>query len=203
MRPKLQLLDSATVEKVLAEAFQLLERPGVKVAPVAAELLGSAGARVADGVAHIPESVVRRALDSAPKEFFLYTRDGAAAVHYGGDDIHFDPGSSCLNILDPASGLPRLAQAADLARLVQITEQLPEYAAQSTAMVCNDVPQEIGDFYRLFVVLWYSNKPVVTGAFSGPTLQAMLTKPEQSTPAVQARTPSLGCAPAAKPFRIF
>jgi len=174
MRPKLQLLDSATVEKVLAEAFQLLERPGVKVAPVAAELLGSAGARVADGVAHIPESVVRRALDSAPKEFFLYTRDGHAAVHYGGDDIHFDPGSSCLNILDPASGLPRLAQAADLARLVQITEQLPEYAAQSTAMVCNDVPQEIGDFYRLLVVLWYSNKPVVTGAFSGPTLQAML-----------------------------
>jgi trimethylamine--corrinoid protein Co-methyltransferase len=41
-------------------------------------------------------------------------------------------------------------------------------------MVCSDVPQEIGDFYRLFLVLWYSNKPVVTGAFSGPTLEAML-----------------------------
>jgi trimethylamine--corrinoid protein Co-methyltransferase len=174
MRPKLQLLDSATVEKVLAEAFHLMERPGVRVAPVAAELLASAGARIADGIAHIPESVVRRALDSAPKEFFLYARNGEPAVHYGEDDVHFDPGSSCLNILDPASGLPRLAQAADLARLVQLTEQLPEYAAQSTAMVCNDVPQEIGDFYRLLVVLWYSNKPVVTGAFSGPTLQAMI-----------------------------
>ncbi len=174
MRPKLQLLDSATVEKVLAEAFQLMERPGVRVAPVAAELLASAGARIADGIAHIPESVVRCALDSAPKEFFLYARNGEPAVHYGGDDVHFDPGSSCLNILDPANGLPRLAQAADLARLVQLTEQLPEYAAQSTAMVCNDVPQEIGDFYRLLVVLWYSNKPVVTGAFSGRTLQAMI-----------------------------
>jgi trimethylamine--corrinoid protein Co-methyltransferase len=174
MTPKLQLLDSATVEKVLAEAFELIQNPGVKVAPVAAELLSAAGARVSDGIAHIPEPVVRRALASAPKEFSLYTRDGQPAVHYGGDDVHFDPGSSCLNILDSESGQPRLAQAADLAHLVQLTELLPEYAAQSTAMVCSDVPQDIGDFYRLLIVLWYSNKPVVTGAFSGPTLQAML-----------------------------
>jgi trimethylamine--corrinoid protein Co-methyltransferase len=41
-------------------------------------------------------------------------------------------------------------------------------------MVCNDVPPEIGDFYRLFIVLWYASKPVVTGAFSGPTLHAMI-----------------------------
>ena len=95
-------------------------------------------------------------------------------MHYGGDDVHFDPGSSCLNILDPETGLPRLAKAADLVQLVEITELLPEYAAQSTAMVCNDVPEEIGDFYRLLLVLWHSNKPVITGAFSGPTLQAMI-----------------------------
>lgn len=174
MTPKLQLLDSPTLEKVLAEAFELIQNPGVKVAPVAAELLSAAGARVAEGIAHIPEPVVRRALASAPKQFFLYTRDGQAAVHYGGDDVHFDPGSSCLNLLDSESSHPRPAQAADLARLVRLTELLPEYAAQSTAVVCNDVPQEIGDFYRLLIVLWYSNKPVVTGAFSGPTLHAML-----------------------------
>ncbi len=174
MTPKLQLLDSATIEKVLAEAFELIQNPGVRVAPVAADLLHAAGARVSEGIAHIPEPVVRRALDSVPKAFFLYTRDGKPAVHYGGDDVQFDPGSSCLNILDSESGQPRLALAADLTRLVQVTELLSEYAAQSTAVVCNDVPEQIGDFYRLFVVLWYSNKPVVTGAFSGPTLQAML-----------------------------
>jgi len=174
MTPKLQLLDSPTVEKVLAEAFDLIENHGVKVAPVAAGLLRAAGARVSDGVAHITETLILGALDSAPREFHLYTRDCQPAVHYGGDDVQFDPGSSCLNILDSETGLPRLAKAVDLAQLVQITEPLSEYAAQSTAMVCSDVPQEIGDFYRLFIVLWYSNKPVVTGAFSGPTLQAML-----------------------------
>ena len=174
MTPKLQLLDSATVDKVVAEAFELIQYPGVKVAPIAADLLRSAGARVSDGVAHVPESVVRQALASTPRQFSLYSRDGQPAVHYGGDEVHFDPGSSCLNILDSDTGQPRLAEAVDLARLVQLAELLPEYAAESTAVVCNDVPQEIGDFYRLFIVLWHSNKPVITGAFSGLTLQAML-----------------------------
>ncbi len=174
MTAKLNLLDVRDVEKVLAEAFALLQEPGVKVAPVAAELLQAAGVKVADGIAHFPERLVRAALATVPKEFFLYSRDGQPAVHYGGEHVHFDPGSSCLNILDSESGLPRLAQAADLADLVKIAESLPEYSAQATAMVCNDVPAEIGDFYRLFIVLWYSNKPVVTGAFSGRTLPPML-----------------------------
>jgi trimethylamine--corrinoid protein Co-methyltransferase len=174
MTPKLQLLDAATIDKVVLEAFELIENPGVRVAPVAAALLAAAGVPVVNGIARFPNRIVRQALESAPKEFSLFTRDGHPAVHYGGDDVHFDPGSSCLNILDPETRLPRLAKAADLVQLIEITEQIPEYAAQATAMVADDVPQEIGDFYRLLLVLWHSNKPVITGAFSGPTLRAML-----------------------------
>ncbi len=174
MRPKLELLDPSLIQRVLGEAFQLIENPGCRVAPCVFELLSSSGIRVDDGIAHIPEKVARHALASVPHEFFLYDRSGNRAVHYGGDDVHFDPGSSCLNILDPETQQPRPAQSADLVKLVQVAEMLPQYAAQSTAMVCNDVPAEMGDWYRLLLVLWHSNKPVVTGAFSGPTLKIML-----------------------------
>jgi trimethylamine---corrinoid protein Co-methyltransferase len=175
VRPRLELLDSNLISRVLEEAFELLETPGVKVAsPVARTLLADAGARVEDGIARIPAPLVEQALASAPKEFWLYSRTGERLVHYGGDTVQFDPGSSCLNILDPETERPRSALAADLVRMVRVAEMLPEYSAQATAMVCNDVPQEIGDFYRLFLVLAYSNKPVITGAFSAPTLNAML-----------------------------
>ncbi len=175
MRPNLALLDVSLINRILQEAFTLLMDPGVKVGTrEAAELLSSGGARVENGIAHIPEWVARRALQSAPREFYLYDRGGRATVHYGGDDVHFDPGSSCLNILDPDTLRPRLAHAEDLVRLIQVAEMLPQYAAQSTAVVCNDVPSEIGDIYRLFLVLWYSQKPVVTGAFSTSTLQVMI-----------------------------
>ncbi len=174
MRPKLELLDRALVERILGEAFQLIEDPGVRVAPYVVDLLGSAGVTVENGVARIPEVLARRMVESAPHEFSLYNRAGMPAVRYGGDEVHFDPGSSCLNILDSETQQSRPAQSGDLVRLVQVAEMLPQFAAQSTAMVCNDVPQEIGDWYRLLLVLWYSAKPVVTGAFSASSLHTLL-----------------------------
>ncbi|PYX86377.1 MAG: hypothetical protein DMG68_15530, partial [Acidobacteria bacterium] len=99
MRPRLELLDRPLLERILDEAFQLIQNPGVRVAPYVFELLQAAGARVDNGVAHIPESLARRALNTVPHDFFLYDRQGRPAVHYGDDDVHYDPGSSCLNIL--------------------------------------------------------------------------------------------------------
>ncbi|HTR22939.1 MAG TPA: trimethylamine methyltransferase family protein [Terriglobales bacterium] len=174
MRPKLQLLDKPLVERILIEAFELIHDPGVRVAPYVVELLRAAGISVQDGVARIPEAVARRALQSVPREFYLYDRNGVAAVRYGRDAVHFDPGSSCLNILDPETQKARPAESGDLVRLVEVAEMLPQYAAQSTAMVCNDVPAEIGDWYRLLLVLWHSKKPVVTGAFSASSLHVLL-----------------------------
>jgi len=174
MRPKLELLDKPLMERILDEAFQLIEDPGVRVAPYVEDLLRAAGITVRDGVAHIPEVLARRLLDLVPRGFWLYDRLGKPAVHYGGDTVHFDPGSSCLNILDADTQQARPAISADLIRLVQVTEMLPQFAAQSTAMVCNDVPAEIGDWYRLLLVLWYSEKPVVTGAFSAASLHTLI-----------------------------
>ena len=85
----------------------LLRDPGVRVHNTEAlRLLKEAGAEVDDGrlVARIPETVVRQALATTAREFDLFTLDGRPAVHYGGDDIHFDPGSAALAILDPETG---------------------------------------------------------------------------------------------------
>jgi len=175
VKPVLQLLNQTAIARILNEALALLQIHGVKVrSPEVIEALQSVGVQTTDGVARIPEYVVEKALESVPAQFRLFDRAGNPAVHYGGDEVHFDPGSSCLNILDADAEEPRLAQANDLVRLVQLTETLPQFAAQSTAMTCDDAPKEVGDIYRLLLVLWYSSKPVVTGAFSAETLRVML-----------------------------
>jgi len=51
---------------------------------------------------------------------------------------------------------------------------LPLFAAQATAVVCGDVPPEMGDIHRLAVVLQHSSKPIVTGSFSAAGLQGMI-----------------------------
>jgi trimethylamine--corrinoid protein Co-methyltransferase len=176
MQTKLDLLSPELVNRILDEAFQLLRSPGIKVQSADARaLLVEAGAEVDDAnqVASIPEKMARQALESAPKQFTLYGRDGAPKVHYGDDAVHFDPGSSGVNVLDPDTLEHKVARTPDLVRLVQVAEMLPQYDAQSTAVVCDEVPKEIGDLYRLYLVLLYSAKPIVTGTFSIKTTQTM------------------------------
>ncbi len=178
MQPKINLLSDEFVQQVLEEAFELMIKPGIKVQSAEArQLLAEAGAKVdeTNEVVYIPEAVARRHLQTAPSQFYLYDRDGMnSAVNYGGDAVHFDPGSSGVHILDPDTLEHRPSTSADLVKIVQLTEMLPQYAAQSTAVVCNEIPKAIGDLYRLYLVLSYSKKPIVTGAFSIPTLGKMI-----------------------------
>ena len=171
-----RLISPETIDRILAEAYQLLAVTGVRVAdPEARRLLENAGAKVQDRAVRIPGRIIEHALDVVGRDFFLHSRQGDPVVHYSaGDEVHFDPGSCAVNILDPETGQHRPAITSDLVRIVQVTEQLPQFTAQSTAVVCHDAPSQIGDIYRLYVVLTHSEKPMVTGAFSTGNIQAMI-----------------------------
>lgn len=177
MQPKLELLPSELTSRILDEAFQLMLNPGVRVLSAQArELLAGGGAEVNEttSVVRIPEKTVRRALETTPKVFHLFDRLGKRTVTYGGNNVHFDPGSCSVNVLDPDTLTHKPALTKDLVRLVKVAEMLPQYDAQSTAVVCDDVPKEIGDLYRLYLVLMHSTKAIVTGAFSIKTLGTMI-----------------------------
>jgi trimethylamine--corrinoid protein Co-methyltransferase len=175
MKPAFSILEPDAIQRILDEAFQLLQNPGCRIQDTEAkQLLVDAGAKVEDGIAHIPGDLIRKCLASVPPSFHLFDRQGNPVVHYAGDEVHFNPGSCAVNILDAKSGKHRPSQAADLIRIAQVAEMIPQMAAQSTAVVCHDAPEGIGDLYRLYLVLQYSNKPVVTGAFTTRGLQPML-----------------------------
>lgn len=177
MHPKISLLDDELVNRVISEALDILIKPGIKVQnPEARKLLGSFGASVDEisQVVRIPADLVFSALATVPERFFLYDHLGNQKVCYGGDAVHFDPGSSGTNILDPKTLEHRQAVTADLLRVIKVAEGLTQYDAQSTAIVCSDVPKEIQDIYRLYLVLLFSGKPIVTGAFSNKNLERMI-----------------------------
>lgn len=176
MQPNIEFLTPDIINQILDEAFLLLMKPGIKVqSKPARRLLAEAGAQVDESneIAHISEKLARQALSSGPHEFSLYNLKGEKAVSYGGEAVHFDPGSSGVHILDADTLEHRPSYTPDLVRLIKVTEMLPQYAAQSTAVVCNEVPKAMGDLYRLFLVLIHSIKPVISGAFSIHTTQMM------------------------------
>ena len=175
-RPTLRFLDTETVNRVVDEAIELLRDPGVRVySERALDLLSSHGAQVdfEGRVARIPAESVNRALETAPSSFHLYDFSGEAVVHYGNDDVHFDPGSAAIEFLDHGATASRAPLTADFVSYIKLADSLPEMDAVSTAIVCADVPQEMSDLYRLLLVLLYARKPVVTGAFAVDTWQVM------------------------------
>ena len=177
MQPKLTLLTEELIARILDEAYQLMLKPGIKVQNAEArQLLADAGAQVDEDaqVVKIPAQIVRKALETVPHEFQLYDYDGNPKVQYGGDAVHFDPGSSGISILIPETLQHKTAETEDLIRVLKVAESLPQYDAQSTAIVCHDVPKDIQDLYRLYLVMLYSKKPIVTGAFSNKTVEAMI-----------------------------
>ncbi|MDO8755105.1 MAG: trimethylamine methyltransferase family protein [Anaerolineales bacterium] len=177
MQPKLTLLSDEIIARILGEAYELLLNPGIKVQNAEArELLAAAGAAIdpETHVAQIPASLVHKALESVPRRFYLYDYDGNPKVQYGGDAVQFDPGSSGITVLDPITLEHKTAKTADLIRIIKVAESLPQYDAQSTAVVCDDVPKELHDLYRLYLVMLYSKKPIVTGAFTNATVHHMI-----------------------------
>lgn len=176
MRPKLNLLDDATVAQIIDEGYALLLDPGVRVHnDEALKLLADAGAQVDmdKRIARIPRQIAEQAIQTAPREFYLHNHDGKPVVHYGGDSVQFDPGSAAITILDNETREQRAPTSADFVRFVKLVETLPQIDAQSTAMIPGDVPGEMGDLYRLYLALNYIRKPIVTGAFRKDTWWTM------------------------------
>jgi trimethylamine--corrinoid protein Co-methyltransferase len=176
MRPKLNLLSDELVKQIIKEGFALLMNPGIQVHnDEALSLLADAGAEVdtENKIAKIPEKIARQALDTRPSEFYLYDLNGNQVVHFGGDSVHFDPGSGGITILDSESQQQRQALTEDLIKFVKLVETIPQLDAQSTAFITSDVPEAIGDLYRLYLALNYMRKPIITGAFEKETWWTM------------------------------
>lgn len=189
IRPKLSLLSQPVVERVVAEAFEVLARTGVIVENAeAVELLQAAGAQASGRRTRIRAEMIASALSSAPASLVLYDRQGAPAVRLEGDRSHFDPGSAALKIYDHRQGGLRHCESSDCFRFTKLVQMLPNFAAQSTGIIPQNLPQEVSDSFRLWVALRYGTKPVVTGTFcreSFDVMHSMLTAVRGSAQALR------------------
>jgi trimethylamine--corrinoid protein Co-methyltransferase len=169
MRPALTVLDPSLPGRIVDEAMQVLGRTGVLIEdPRALERLGAAGIATdpATRRARFPRKVVEQALATAPSSVTLFDRDGNPHATLAGDKVHFVPGSSALRMLDRRTGKVREPGTADFIEYVKLADGLQHIDYLSTAFIPTDIPQDMADAWRLYLVLAHSRKPVVSGAFT-------------------------------------
>jgi len=176
MRPKIRFLSDDLILKIISEAKEILCTLGMEIHNEGIlSLLSDSGAKTDMDKSHVvfTENIINKALETVPDSFKLYDVNGKQTNDFSGYNIHFTPGSAALNILDPDSKQIRTPITKDYIDYVKIINQLDNIASQSTALIPADVHEKISDSYRLFLSLLYSEKPVVTGAFTIESFEVM------------------------------
>ena len=177
LRPKIELLSKKFIRQIIWEALEILEKQGVFVEnKEALGLFRDRGMQVdvKSQRVHLTPQLVQDCLASTPSSIQIYDRSGKNQYDVGGDNLHFDPGSAAVTILDHKTGQQRLPDTADVVSFVRVINSLPNFNFQSTGLIASDVPGVISDSYRLYLGLLFSTKPVVTGTFRVESFKPML-----------------------------
>jgi trimethylamine--corrinoid protein Co-methyltransferase len=174
MRPKVKFLTDELIKKIINEAIEILCKLGVEINNQnVLSLLSDNGARIEKNRVYFTEDIIQKALKTAPNSFKLYDVNGNETNNFSGDNVHFTPGSAALHILDHQTKKIRNPSTRDYIDYVKVVSQLKHIASQSTALIPNDVHEQISDSYRLFLSLLYCEKPVVTGTFTIESFEIM------------------------------
>jgi len=174
IRPQIKVLDEDYKTKIFNEAKNILETQGVFIENEdAIELFTMNGITHKDSRFFIPSDIIDKCLSTVPNEIKLFDREGNEHINLKKDEVHFDPGSAAIFILDIKTGDIREALTEDFVRFSKVVEQLEHIEAQSTALIYNDVPKIAQDWHRLYIALSNCYKPVITGTFRKESFSTM------------------------------
>ncbi len=97
LRPSLRVLSKEQRHRIHGAVLEVLDRVGMEVQhPEAVALLASGGCRVEGDRVFVPQPVLERALQSAPRSIRVADREGRPAMDLGGYRSYFGTGSDLL-----------------------------------------------------------------------------------------------------------
>ena len=120
-RPKINLLDESHKTQIFKEAKVILETLGVYIEnEEVIELLNNRGIPHKENSYFIPSDVILKCLSSAPNEIKLYDRESEESLSLKNDNVHFNPGSAAIHILDEVTGERRHGKIQDFIKFSKI-----------------------------------------------------------------------------------
>jgi trimethylamine--corrinoid protein Co-methyltransferase len=165
--PYLVALSTENRERIFSSALNVLEHTGIRVHDAKTlNILGEGGARIDGNRVFVPANLVERALDSAPREIQIYTRDGQPAMRLSGYNCHFGNGTDCPNILDPFTGQRRKFLKKDVENAGILCDALPNLDFAMPTGVVSDSPSPIADMHQFHAMMMNTGKPIIFTAYT-------------------------------------
>lgn len=174
MAPILQLLNEMQRTSIAQAAFTLLANPGVRLTePEAREMLHAAGARVEGDRVRIPETLVEKAIRSAPRSISIFDRNGRLTMQLQDYNYYYGAHTDAPDVLDPFTNERRQCQEEDVRRNASLIDALPEIHYTTASGLVADHPAEIADRVSCAQNLIHCSKPVLAMPVTPEALGAM------------------------------
>ncbi|MBL7115469.1 MAG: trimethylamine methyltransferase family protein [Kiritimatiellae bacterium] len=165
-----QPLSGGDVDRIVDDAFQVLEQAGMLVySKTGREAFRKAGAVVDEStcLVKMPRGLVEDAIDSNPSSITLHSRDGAMDCVLEKNRVHYGTGGTAIYVLDPDTGERRPSTLADVALNARMIDTLENVHLFTINVFPNDIEdREHIDANRFFYALDNTTKHVMGGIYS-------------------------------------
>jgi trimethylamine---corrinoid protein Co-methyltransferase len=165
--PRFRMLTDDQVVRITAASFEVLEKIGYKVHHAEVrDMLKSAGATVKDEFVKVPEHIVRGCLNTAPKGWILYDRNGKRAMNVSGRNSYYGTSTASPNTKDALTGEYHETRVEDLVRAAHIADALENIDWVMPMGSVQDVPAKSAELHEFFATVTNTTKPIVFLAYS-------------------------------------
>ena len=148
--------------EIMEAVYAVLENTGCEVQHEGARtLMAKAGCRVDESRVHIPASLMKWAIESAPKEVTLFDRSGDAAMELKPGNSFFGPPITTVFVKDMKTGEKRRGTRADAANAAIVCDALPNIDWVCAMSGISDGNVHLPDLYEVYEMLLYTKKPVM------------------------------------------
>jgi len=175
MLPRLNVIDEIQTAAIIDAAMQVLSETGCKVMHGGAlEMLAAAGASVDGERVRFPTSVIESALDSAPKGFDVFDRDGNKALDLRGWNAYYGTSTASPKTRDAVTVEIRPTVVDDIARGARVADALKNIDYVMPMGSAQDIPMQCADLHEFRATVTNTTKPIVFIAYSPVGLENVI-----------------------------
>jgi len=165
--PKFEVLSKDDRERIYLAALEILKQTGIKIhEQEALSLLKEAGAQVERDIVRIPTRLIEEALETAPKEIPIYSRDGQPSMLLNTTNSYFGNGSDCVYILDSFTGKRRKFTKEDVGNAAAVVDALENLDFVMPAGIISDKPAAVAGLHALQATTFNTSKPILFTALN-------------------------------------
>jgi trimethylamine--corrinoid protein Co-methyltransferase len=173
---RFQLLSPDQLARIHRAALRILDETGADVHEAESlAVLRDLGARVDGARVRLPAPVVDDAIRRAPSSFVVHSRSGRRerALELAPNQVHYGPGPTAPNFLDPRTGRRRRYVRADAAAVARVCDALDGIGFVQSLGTVSDVPPDLADVHEFAAMIRNTDKPIVSWSYTLETCRVI------------------------------